>query len=73
MRGQLGASAASGFCERVQVGIHVLYQQKKSAESKVKFRQAGNNCKKVPEAAKLAYANKAKESITSQKLGSWEF
>ena len=37
----------------------------------------GNNknncCKSVLEAAKLAYANKTKESITSQKLGSWEF
>ena len=27
----------------------------------------------VVEAAKLAYANKTKESITSQKLGSWDF
>ena len=26
-----------------------------------------------PEAAKLAYATKTKESITSQKLGSWDF
>ena len=70
---KLGASAASSFCERVQVGIDVLYQQKKSAESKVKFRQAGNHCKRVLEAAKLAYANKAKEPVTSQKLGSWDF
>ena len=30
-------------------------------------------CKRVFEAAKLAYANKTKESITSQKLGSLEF
>ena len=28
---------------------------------------------KVLEATKLAYANKTKESITSQKLGSWDF
>ena len=28
-------------------------------------------CKSVLEAVKLAYANKAKASITSQKLGSW--
>ena len=27
----------------------------------------------MPEAAKLAYANKAKESITSHKLGSHDF
>ena len=45
----------------------------KSPESKAKFRQASNHCKKVLEAAKLAYANKTKESITSQKLGSCDF
>ena len=50
-----------------------LYQNNKSSESKVKFRQASNCCKKVLEAAKLAYANKTKESITSQKLGSRDF
>ena len=32
------------------------------------FRQASNHWKKVLEAAKLAYATKAKEFITSQKL-----
>ena len=46
-----------------------LYQQNKSSESKVKFRQASNHCERVLEAAKLAYATKTKESITSQKLG----
>ena len=50
-----------------------LYQKDKSSESKVKFRQARNRCKRVLEAAKLAYANKTKESITSQKLGSRDF
>ena len=50
-----------------------LYQQNKSSESKVKFRQASNRCKRVLEAAKPAYANKTKESITSQKLGFWDF
>ena len=50
-----------------------MYQQNKSSESKVKFRQASNHCKKVLEAVKLAYAIKIKESITSQKLGSWDF
>ena len=50
-----------------------LYQQNKSSESKVKFRQASNRCKKVLEAAKFAYATKTKESITSQKLGSRDF
>ena len=47
-----------------------LYQQHKS---KVKFRQASNRCKRVLEAAKLAYATKTKEPITSQKLGSRDF
>ena len=39
-----------------------LYQQNKSSESKVKFRQGSNRCKRVLEAAKFAYANKTKES-----------
>ena len=47
-----------------------LYQKDKSSDSNVKFRQASNCCKMVLQAAKLAYANKTKESTTSQKLGS---
>ena len=43
----------------------LLYQQNRSSESKVKFRQARNRCKRVLEAGKLAYATKTKESITS--------
>ena len=50
-----------------------LYQKTKSSDSKVKFTQASNRCKRVPEAAKVAYANKTKESITSQKRGSMDF
>ena len=50
-----------------------LYQQNKSSESKAKFRQASNRCKRVLEAAKLAYPTKTKQSITSQKLGSQDF
>ena len=50
-----------------------LWQQNKSSESKVNFRQASNCCERVLEAAKLAYANKTKESITFQKLGSQDF
>ena len=50
-----------------------MYQKDKSSDSKVNFRQASNRCKRVLEAAKLAYANKTKESITSQKLGSRDF
>ena len=49
-----------------------MYQQNKS-ESKVKFRQASDRCKRVLEAAKIAYDNKTKESTTSQKLGSPDF
>ena len=45
----------------------------KSSASKVNLRQASNHCKRVLEAAKPAYANKTKESITSQKLGSYDF
>ena len=50
-----------------------LYQQNKSSESKVKFRQASNRCKRVLEAANLAYAANTKKSITSLKLGSQDF
>ena len=50
-----------------------LYQREKSSDSKVQFRQASNRCKRVLEGAKLAYANKTKESITSQKLGCRDF
>ena len=50
-----------------------LYQKDKSFDSKEKFKQASHCCKSVPEAAKRAYANKTKESITSQKPGSQVF
>ena len=50
-----------------------LYQKDKSSASKVKFIQASNRCKRVLEAATLAYTNKTKESITSQKFGSCGF
>ena len=50
-----------------------LYQRGKSSESKVRFTQGSNRCKRVFKAAKLAYSNKEKEFITSQKLGSLDF
>ena len=50
-----------------------MNQKDKSSDFKLKFRQASNCCKKVLEIAKPVYANKTKESITSQKLGSWDF
>ena len=37
-----------------------LYQQNKSSESKVKFKQASNHCKWVLEAAKFAHATKTR-------------
>ena len=42
-----------------------LYQQNKSSESKVKFRQASNCWKRALEAAKLANATKTKALGTS--------
>ena len=61
-------------------GFHSLHKSlffffcnNSKSESKVMFRQASNLCKWVLEAAKLAYVNKAKESITSQKLVYWDF
>ena len=50
-----------------------LYQQNKSSESKVKFRQAINPCKRVLEAPKIAYGNKTRELITSRNLALWTF
>ena len=50
-----------------------LYQKEKPSNSKLKLRQTSNRCKRVLEAAKIAYANKTKESITSQKLDSRDF
>ena len=50
-----------------------MYQQNKSSESKVKFRQASTRCKRVLEAAKLPYVTKTKKSICLQKLGSRDF
>ena len=50
-----------------------LYQKYKSSDSKVKVTKASNQCKRILEAAKLAYANKTKESITYQNLGSLDF
>ena len=43
-----------------------LYHQNKSSESKVKFKQASNRCKRVIEAAKAAYANKTRVNHFSE-------
>ena len=42
-----------------------LYQKDKSSDSKVKFRQASNHCKRVLEAANLAYAMQLKQNSPS--------
>ena len=66
----------SAFCAVAMVyrnHFFCLYQKDKSSGSKVKFRQASNGCKRVFEAAKLAYANKTREFNTSQKLDSRDF
>ena len=60
-------------CHSYRNAFFCLYQQNKSSESKIKFRQASYCCKSVLEAAKPAYATKTKESITFKKLGSWTF
>ena len=67
----LSAACAAAIVHRNH--LFCLYQKDKSSESKVKFRQGNNGCKRVLESAKLAYANKTKESITSQKPGSQDF
>ena len=43
-----------------------LYRKDRFSKSKVKFRQASYCSKKVHETAKLAYANKTRDSITSR-------
>ena len=61
----LSTACAAAIVDRNH--FFLLYQQNKSSESKV------NRWKRVLEAAKLAYPTKTKESITSKKLGSWDF
>ena len=65
------AACATAIVHRNQ--FFRLYLQNKSSESKIKFRQASNYCKRVLEAAKVVYATKTNEPITSQKLGSRDF
>ena len=49
-----------------------LYQQNKSLESKIKFRQASNSCKSFLKLKTLHMLIK-QECITFQELGSWNF
>ena len=54
------------YCQSSKKSLFPFVPKKdKSSKSKVKLRWAINHCKRVIEAAKLAYANKTKESITS--------
>ena len=64
-------SCAAAIVHRNQ--FFCLYQREKSSDSKVKFREASNHCKRFLEAAKLACADKTKKSITSQKPGCRDF
>ena len=48
-----------------------LYQQNKSSESKVKFRQASNHCKRVLEAAKLTHATMSRSLPRNLALGTF--
>ena len=59
--------------EFIEITFFCLYQHNKSFESKVKFRQDSNCCKRIVEAVKLAYAGRTKESTTSQKHCSRDF
>ena len=45
----------------------------KKEEGEIQKGKASNHYKRDLEAAKIAYANKTTESITSQKLGSHDF
>ena len=60
-------------CHSSLKSLFHLYQKDKSSGSKVKLRQASNFCKRVFEATRVAYANKTRYFITSQKLGSRDF
>ena len=60
-------------CHSSKKSLFCFCQQYKSSESsepKLKSRQASNYCKSVFEAAKLAYDNGTKGSITLHKIGS---
>ena len=74
------AACAAAIVYRNHFFSFVPINQNKSSDSKVKFRQSSNRCKKVLEAAKIAdavtkiaYVTKIQKSISSQKLGSWDF
>ena len=62
----LSAACAAAIVHRNHFSC--LYQKDKSSNSKVKFSHTNNRCESVLEVTKLAYANKTKASITSQKL-----
>ena len=57
-------------CDMIRICNHFfhLYQQNKSSEPKVKFRQIANCCKRVLETAKLTYATKQKNPSLPRNL-----
>ena len=68
---RFSAACATAIVQRNH--FFCLHQRIESSESKIRFRQTSNRCKRALQAAKLVYANKTKESIPSQKFGSWDF
>ena len=63
------AACAAAIVHRNQ--FFPLYEKVKSSNSKVRFRQASNHCKRLLEAAKVAYAKKTR--VHSEELGSRDF
>ena len=66
----------SGACAAVIVHrnhFFRLYQKVKSSDGKVKFRLPSNQCKRVLEAAKLAYANTQKSLLLPSNLALMSF
>ena len=62
-----------GFQLHVLLSWLIRLNQQNKSVFKVKFRQTSIRCKRVIEAANLAYPNETKESITFRKLGSRDF
>ena len=76
IRSSLTHKQVSGACAAAIVQrnhfCHLHQKDKQQKKDKYKFRQASNHCKRVLQAARIAYANKT-ESIASQKLDSQDF
>ena len=60
-------------CQSTQKPLLSFLPIERFSASKVEFSQASNCCKRPLEPANPPYSNKTKESITSQKLSSYDF